>query len=248
MIRKRPKFLIVVTGFNCAEFVPGCMASINAQTYNNFEAVFVDDASTDSTWMQITRCRNEKNATWEIRKNDKNMGAAFNRYMEIKSRPDDFIILLMGMDDMLFPDALKKISEYYERGAWMTYGNWIDQHGAGLPADFALHFDEQTHADRSYREVKYRSTAPNTFYAHLFKRIPPEDFKLNGEWIDTTTESEVMFSCLEMCGKDRIGVIEEPIYIYNRNLPGGTQRRLGQDYKNKVYQQIIKRTKRELIA
>jgi hypothetical protein len=82
----------------------------------------------------------------------------------------------------------------------------------------------------------------------LFDYIPKEDFKLNGKWIDTTTESELMFSCLEMSGRHRIGVIEKPVYLYNRTLPNGTQKRLGQAYKNEVYAQIIARPKKDLLG
>jgi glycosyltransferase involved in cell wall biosynthesis len=241
-----PEFLIVVTGYNCASFVKKCVDSLVNQTYRNFRTHIISDGSTDLT--------NSLVAKESLRLNDctiflmpENLGAACRRYQTIsRVENDNFIILLMGLDDELLPDCLETIAEEYEKGKWMTYGNWINQNGEGLPKDFDLYFDEETHKNRDYRKVKYRSTAPNTFYKKLFDRIPAEDFKLNGKWIDTTTESEVMFSCLEMCGKERIGVIEKPIYLYNQNLPGGTQRRLGQEYKNKVYSEIIKRPKKPM--
>ena len=103
----------------------------------------------------------------------------------------------------------------------------------------------------------YRSTAPNTFKKFLFDEIPDEDFKVFGKWIDNATETELMFSCLEMCGKDRIGVITEPIYLYNRTRGGNTKHRnykhngqimSGIDYKMKVvYPEIVKRKKKPLL-
>ncbi len=236
------RFLIIVTGFNCKRFVAPCIQSIKAQTYSNYRIITVDDGSTDGTTPELLKwsryCYDQVFYT-------ENLGAAHGRHNAIhKYAADDDIVLLLGMDDELKRDALETIAEQYHNGKWMTYGNWINQNGDGLPYDFPLYFDDETHASRDYRKVKYRSTAPNTFYAKLFKKIPEVDFKLNGMWLDTTTESETMFSCLEMCGKDRIGVIEKPIYIYNMNLPSGTQRRLGQQYKNDVYAQIISRPKK----
>lgn len=239
------RFHIVITGYNCETYVRDCLNSIVCQTHKDFAVTIVNDASTDSTDRQVAISAREG---WKVINNDNNMGAAYNRFHVIKNIPDQEIVLLLGLDDRLKSQCLQEINDrYVHDGVWMTYGNWINHKGVGLPNDFKLHFDEQTHATRDYRKVIYRSTAPNTFYAGLFKHIPESDFQLNGKWIDTTTESEAMFSCLEMSGKDRIGVIEHAIYIYNQRRPGGTQRRLGQAYKDSVLAEIVKRPKKDLL-
>lgn len=248
---KEPKFLIVATGYNCKPYVKKCLDSIFAQTYQNFDIAIVSDGSTDGTATEIYEyCTEKEHSKHYVNMNlfVDNMGACYRRYHVINNPQwaDNTIVCLLGLDDELLPDALETIAEQYRNGKYMTYGNWINQHGESLPKDFDLYFDEETHANRDYRKVKYRSTAMNTFYAKLFKQIPMQDFMLNGKWIDTTTESEVMFSCLEMCGKEKIGVVEKPIYLYNQLLPNGTQIRLGQEYKNSIYSEIIKRPKKDL--
>jgi glycosyltransferase involved in cell wall biosynthesis len=225
-----------------------CYDSLLKQTYQNYKAILVNDGSGDST-ARLLRNINRLTDKVETFSYSSNEGATKRRYDAIKnSNADkDTIILLLGLDDYLLPNALEEIKKQYDAGVWMTYGNWINQKGIGLPEDFDLFFDEETHNDRSYRKVKYRSTAPNTFKRFLFDNIPESDFKLNGKWFDTTTESELMFSCLEMCGKERIGVITKPIYVYNQNLPNGTLRRLGAEYKRRVYNQVIARPKKNLL-
>lgn len=241
------RFIVIVTGYNCSKYVEACYNSIRDQTYENFACAFVSDGSTDTTEFTINKVVRDPRFVKVIHK--KNEGAAKRRYEALQNLGDKkHVVVLVGMDDRLMPNALERIAQEYEKGVWMTYGNWIDQNGEGLPEDFDLDFCDTTHAERSYRKVKYRSTAPNTFYKFLFDRIPVNDFRLNSKWIDSTTESEVMFSCLEMCGKDRIGIIREPIYIYNRNLPNGTLKRLGKDYKYRIYNEIIKRPKRQLLT
>lgn len=242
-----PEFFIIASGYNCFDLVRNCVNSLKAQTYKNFTANLISDGSTDFWTDAILgkECNGVSNCLPFFYA--ENMGAAYRRWQHIsQAENENLIIVLLGLDDELLPDALETIAEQYRQGKWMTYGNWINQYGEGLPKNFQLHFDANTHKNRDYRKVKYRSTAPNTFYKFLFDEIPVDDFKIDGKWIDTTTESEVMLSCLEMCGEKRIGVIEKPIYIYNQNLPGGTQRRLGQEYKNSVYQEIIKRPKKPL--
>lgn len=42
-----PEVSVIVGTFNCARFLPGLWACLDAQTFRNFETVVVDDASTD---------------------------------------------------------------------------------------------------------------------------------------------------------------------------------------------------------
>lgn len=236
-------FLIISSGYNCEALYKKCIESVKRLRYPNWRAVFISDGSTDRTLR--TRLAHRQ-ISYEIFKD--NAGAAKRRFDAIKkySQSENDIIVLLGLDDEIYPDALDEIVAHYREGKWMTYGNWENQYGNMLPEGF-LDFDEKTHRVRSYRKVKYRSTGLNTFYRFLFDQIPEDDFKIGGRWIDSTTESELMFSCLEMCGRDRIGIVRKAICLYNENLPGGTLRRLGAAYKYKIYAQVIARPKRPLL-
>ena len=241
------KFLVLVTGFNCKDYVKGCWESIRNQGYANYRAAFISDGSTDGTNLVLIAQQSDPRFSLHLKSN--NMGAAYRRWQAVQElHPDQGeVIILVGMDDELLPGCLERIANEYDNGMWMTYGNWINQYGKGLPENFELEFPEEVHKSRDYRKVKYRSTAPNTFRTFLFNRIPKEDFQINGRWIDSTTESEVMFSCLEMCGKEKIGLIRDKIYLYNQSLPGGTLKRLGVKYKYDIYNQIMQRQKKDLL-
>ncbi len=213
--------------------------------------VFVDDGSTDNTHDELNNL-DDWGSSVMCMTMSANFGAAFCRLSAIKTYtercmvPDDVVLVFLGMDDELLPNALETIAKHYENGKWMTYGNWIDQHGKGLPADFELDFPDEIHATRDYRKVKYRSTSVNTMYKRLYDLIPIDDNKYNGEWIKATTESHVMFSCLEMCGKDRIGIVKEPIYLYNRR-EDNARNRMPPGYQDAVYNHVINREKKELL-
>jgi glycosyltransferase involved in cell wall biosynthesis len=242
------KFLIIAAGFNCDKYVMKCVHSINRQTYRNFQAIIIDDGSTDNTGFEVLKYTSPLNeCIAEISRF--NYGAARRRYDAIKeyaTSPED-VIVLIGLDDELKPEALERIKKEYDKGAWMTYGNWVNQHGKGLPAGF-LEFDEATHRERNYRRVKYRSTAVNTFKRFLFDQLTPEDFKYNGEWVKATTESNLMFSCLEMCGKEKIGVINDKIYLYNQGRPDNARSRFGSEYQNEIYNDVINRPKKNKLT
>lgn len=235
---------IVSSGYNCEKYVAKCIESVMKQTVTDWKLYVIDDGSTDRTRFEIME--HNKDPRIASFSYGQNKGAAYRRWQVITTFNPGDIVLLLGLDDELLPNCLEEVMKQYDKGKWMTYGNWINQHGKGLPVDFALDFDDKTHAERSYRTVTYRSTAPNTFYAKLFHAIPAEDFMIDGKWIDSTTESEVMFSCLEMCGRERIGIIKKPIYLYNEGLKGGTLNRLGREYKYKLLEVIKNRPKRNL--
>lgn len=241
------RFLIIATGWNCKEWVHDCIASVLRQKTKDWRLILTCDGSTDGTHLEIdyhVRNLRDKRITGVI--GVRNEGAAKRRFEAIhKYGEDGDVVVLLGMDDRLMPDALELIEAEYNNGKMMTYGNWMDDNGFVFPS-VDLYFPEEVHRDRSYRSVKYRSTAPNTFKIELYSEIPMDDFKIDGEWIKQTTESEVMFSCLEMCGKDRIGVITKPIYFYRQRGKMSAKKRLGSVNQLAIYNEIIKRPKRGL--
>lgn len=208
----------------------------------------VDDGSTDDSTFE--RCafhaaHDERITAVRIMEN---RGAAFARHQAISMLGNgDAVIALLDMDDELLPGALERVAREYEAGKWMTYGNWTNQNGDGLPPGFRLEYSAEVHAARAYRADVWRCTHLRTFKKWLFDEIPAEDQMMDGEWIKTATEAETMFSILEMCGPERIGVVHEPIYKYNQNLPGNSQRRFGQQYKNHVFRRICERPAKQLI-
>jgi len=236
-------FEIVSTGFNCQANIENLVRCLQKQTYKNWNATLVSDGSTDSTARRLANVFNKK-ITCKAYK--KNTGAAYRRWQVISNLPNkNSVILLLGLDDLLMANCLEVIATAYRDGAMVTYGNWINQNGSGLPKDFMLDFPDHVHAERNYRKEIYRSTAPNTFYKYLFDAIPVEDFMIEGSWIQTTTESELMFSCLEMAGKNRIKFFTEPLYIYNQGKHSVAYR-LGQQYKNNILEIIKSRPKKPL--
>jgi len=243
----KTKFLIIASGWNCQEFVSNCVESVSKQRYDGeVTAVFISDGSTDNTAKKI-KTAIFQTPNFHAMISDVNCGAACRRHKAIEQfKPDpETVIMFLGLDDELLPSALEHIDSQYDKGKWMTYGNWKDQHGKGLPVDFKLTFPKEVHDARSYRDVTYRSTAPNTFKAKLYYKIPVQDLMIDGKWLQTCTEGEVMFSCLEMCGKDRIGIIRDYIYLYNRMRPSGSQRRFGA-VKQDVLRVITSRSKRAI--
>jgi glycosyltransferase involved in cell wall biosynthesis len=231
------KIHVISTGYNCAEYVQGCYDSVKSQQVD-CEVIhhLYDDASTDKFGFFA-----DKNNLPITYTNEERRGAASARHevMQRKKIKKDDIIVLLGMDDELLPGALQKIYEAHRDGAWVTYGNWQNQYGK-------LNRCTLEHKNQT-RTGAYLFTAPNSFRAGLYRRIEVERLKVWGEWQHVCTEVEVMYSCIEMAGWDRVKAIAEPIYMYRERLPSGTIAQYGANFKRKVLQEIQSRPKQQKI-
>ncbi len=237
-------FRIILSGWNCATYVRACLDSLKKLDGNNWSAYVINDGSTDAT-SSILRKYNTEHYDINIYDCEENRFAAYRRWELMQENigiwDDEDVVILVGLDDALFPDALRQIQDAYRPETMMSYGNWVDQRGKGIDQMiFQLDFDAITHIKRDYRSVAYRSTAPNTFKYKLFKKLRMEDFIQNGKWIDTCTETPAMFAFLEMCGKGRMSIIRKPIYLYNIGRKDGSILRWGRQHKQEVLKQILK--------
>lgn len=163
---------------------------------------------------------------------DDRRGAAFRRYDIIRNNPapliaDDDVCVLVGLDDHLLPNSIRTIYEHHQAGAWVTYGNWQNQHGK--INSLQVQWD-----GKPLRTAPFFLTAPNSFRAGLYRRIPIERLQVDGCWQHVCTEVDVMYSCAEMAGPDRTRLITEPLYYYNERLPTGTIAQFGKGRKGEV--------------
>lgn len=104
-------FSIIIPAFNAAQYLPECLASVNAQSFKDYEVIIVDDGSTDET-AQIAEAyaKEVRNAT-VIRQENK--GPLLARRTALKSAHGTYIVFL-DSDDCLHPDALQRIGSTIE--------------------------------------------------------------------------------------------------------------------------------------
>lgn len=232
------KFSVIITGWNCEKFVEPCLDSIKNQTLQPFEIIMVDDGSSDDSYRKMLANAPHLSTVMHL---DNNQGTYYARDLAIKKATGD-VIIMIDFDDCLLPNALELVNKEYNRGVFMTYGNYIFPDGKKCPVN--LHYSEFYSEFRSYRrDPIWRCTHLRTFSRELYNLIPKWD--LTPSEIKSYPDVEILFSMMEMCGEKRIGVIEEPIYIYNTDNPDATLKRFGKDIEG--YNEICNRKKRDLI-
>ena len=75
---KKPLVSVLMPAYNAEKYIAEAIESILNQTYENFELIIADDASTDKTWSIICNYNNNDKRIVAVR-NNKNLYIAGNR-------------------------------------------------------------------------------------------------------------------------------------------------------------------------
>ncbi len=99
---------VVVPIFNAAEYLDEALDSLRRQSHTRFEAILVDDGSTDGS---IEKCRRyaETDSRFHILTGE-NRGVSAARNLGIENASGDWIVF-MDADDMYYPESLRPMLE-----------------------------------------------------------------------------------------------------------------------------------------
>lgn len=111
-MNEKPLISILMGIYNCADTLEEAVQSILAQSYDNWELIMCDDASSDDTY-DVARKLAEKDLRIVLIKNEKNMTLAptLNRCLEIAKGK---YIARMDGDDHCAEDRLQRELEFLE--------------------------------------------------------------------------------------------------------------------------------------
>lgn len=99
-----PLVSVMLPCFNAERTLPMALASLRAQSYQNWEALIVDDGSTDRTWAILEACLDPRVRRERFTEN-RGRGAARQRCLEMAR--GEFLSFL-DADDWLFPGKLER--------------------------------------------------------------------------------------------------------------------------------------------
>jgi glycosyltransferase involved in cell wall biosynthesis len=227
-MKNQNKFIILITAYNDEEWVEYNIASILNQTYSNYKVLYYDDASTDNTYKVVSEITQDNNK-FTINTRKKNMQALFSAEECIKQIKEDEILICLSGDDWLFDDnVLENLNNYYNNNdVWMTYGKFIGWDGENTipPSPQNSHYPDFVHNYSLYRKDHWRASHLRTFRGSLLKKVDLSEFKsnINNSYYDHASDLALTYPCLEMCGKDKIGVLDFYSYVYNMT-PDASQR------------------------
>lgn len=103
---------VITPTYNCAEFISRTIESVQAQTYQNWEMIIVDDRSQDNTKEIVEKYMKDDDRI-KYRLLEVNSGAAVARTTAMKMAKGSYMAFL-DSDDIWLPDKLEKQIK------WMT--------------------------------------------------------------------------------------------------------------------------------
>jgi glycosyltransferase involved in cell wall biosynthesis len=220
---KANKFIIIVASYNNEDWIEYNLASIINQTYNNYHVYYVDDCSTDRTNELVTSIVSDSDKFTIIRNENRVGEEAIYNYVRFYNtlKDDDICVSMCGDDWLIDEHVLENLNKYYnEKDVWMTYGQFYAYDGSNNltkanPQNTP--YPDFVHEHKLYRRDVWRASHLLTFRGFLPKAIDLNDIKsrYNNRWFYHAPDLAVAYPCLEMCPKDKIGVVDFPTYVWN---------------------------------
>jgi lipopolysaccharide biosynthesis glycosyltransferase/glycosyltransferase involved in cell wall biosynthesis len=102
-----PKFSVVVAAYNIEKYVGRCIRSLKDQSLDDFEAIVVDDCSTDGT-LSVIEAETKTDDRFIVVKHEQNQGTHIVRKDGVSRATGEFMMFLDG-DDELTPDFLENL-------------------------------------------------------------------------------------------------------------------------------------------
>lgn len=104
---------IIIPVYNASRFLEETINSIQEQTYSNWEAIFIDDCSSDNSYNLIKKYQKEDKRI-KLIKNKTNSGAAVSRNNGIDHAEGDYLCFL-DADDKWHPEKLAKQINFMQK-------------------------------------------------------------------------------------------------------------------------------------
>jgi len=103
---------IIMPSYNCGGYVDETIKSVQAQSYQNWEIIFMDDCSKDDTIRLVSELR-ENDERIKLFQNPSNSGAAISRNNALREAKGRWIAFL-DSDDIWEPTKLEKQIKFME--------------------------------------------------------------------------------------------------------------------------------------
>lgn len=211
-------FVIVVPSYNNEKWCIENLHSIFSQEYQNFDVIYINDASTDNTGTLVQEYIKENNLKHRCMyiENKTNQKALYNIYKAIHSCDDTDIVIIVDGDDWLaHNEVLSYLNTVYQNDEiWITYGEFKQASGRNKPSQAPFNPTQQY-----IRKDLPNATHLKTFYAGLFKLIASQDLIYKNQFFPITYDIAIMLPMLEMAGETHFKCISEVLYVYNDKNP-----------------------------
>ena len=220
---------VIIPVYNTERYLSRCIDSIIAQTYTNFEAIFVDDGSKDSS-SEILEDYQRKDGRIRVL-HQTNQGVTRARAWGVRQAKGEWITFV-DSDDTLPRDALLHFSEHFSDDTDIIIG-WLD---ANVPPEKILPIEEYRRRNIGRYGI---IVGP---YTHAFRRniITPSAFDIPREIV--MGEDMLMNIRIAFNTEKPVRVVHHIVYNYFIENSENTTNRFkdSMEYENLLHQHRLR--------
>jgi len=202
--QRDPLVSVIMPAYNCADFIGITLDSVIAQTYQNWEALVVDDCSTDHT-EEVVRSYVERYPRIRYFKLEENSGPAVARNKAVKKAEGKYLAFL-DSDDVWFPEKLAKQIRFMKaKGCTFTCTSYnkINDDGNELGRIIGAR------SVSNYEDILRRNPGNSTvvYDAEALGKILIPDIRKRNDyvmWLQVIKKAKYLYGIQETLGSHRI--------------------------------------------
>jgi glycosyltransferase involved in cell wall biosynthesis len=199
-----PLVSIIVNCYNGEEYLEHCLNSIFSQTYENWELIFWDNASTDNSF-KVFNSYNDKRLKYF--KSDVNTSLGQARAWAVNQCNGEYIAFL-DVDDKWLPRKIEiQIAEMLKDESVLSYGSIIETYEKSDKEKLVIASHESNNNFKS-NLLQFEIQMPTI----MILKSALEKKKLNFD--PSVTASEEYCLCMQLIYNDKVSVIKKPLAKY----------------------------------
>ena len=218
---KNKKFSIIIPNYNKAQYIKECLDSVMNQTFKNYEVIFIDDCSSDSS-LQIAS--EYKDIT--ILKTKKRSQAGGARNLGLKKAKGEYIVFLDSDDYFTDKYSLERLANHItdEDLVFINY----TKNNFGIISEI---IEPKTSLAKKIETTKNLGCPTKCFKRKLIKDI---SFAENKRYEDIT------FTLEAMCKAEKTSTLKDSFFTYRKVANSNVTTTVGADAMLDVFEEIAK--------
>ncbi len=218
------KFSVLIAHYNNASFMQDCIDSLLAQTYQNWEAIILDDSSLPEEKKLVLEMI-DGDSRFHFFENEKNSGVGITKSKLIELATGE-ICGFVDPDDAILPTAIEKSMEIFKikKEVVLTYSRFMTCNENLEPISPFKSAMQVPNSDRYF----FNYPVQIAHFVCFRKSVYEQTEKMNSDL--KIAEDQDLY--LKIYEKGKVHFINETNYLYRKHATGISQN----DNKNKSYE------------
>lgn len=220
----KPTVQVVIPVYNSAKYIRRCLDSLVAQTYTNWNAIIIDDSSSDNSVEIIKEYQDSRITLYAL---PKNQGVSSVRNFALKELSEKYTAFL-DSDDYWEKDMLEVMVNKAEEGNYdVVQCRFMYDYSGGRQVLPKGVFDSDVEIFKKDIRKVYYKMATGINMNHVCMKLIRTDLIKNLRFDKTLKTAEDLQFCVKLfCSVDKYYFINKAFYHYCRNEESLTGRGL----------------------